>query len=108
MSKCLVPKGFHKLQALKQGSKSVNTCYQELLLLEEVNIYEKEDEETIMDRFYSGLNEKIVNKAAHVLRQIGRGRIWNCDFPISFPFLKNSKTLYINSISHLILNFSVL
>lgn len=41
----------------------MNTCYKELLsLLEEVNIYD--EEETSMDQFYNGLNEKIANMLA--------------------------------------------
>lgn len=39
-------------------SKSVEKYYEEMLLLEEVNIFE--DEEATMDRFYKGLKEKIV------------------------------------------------
>lgn len=63
MRKHFVSRGFHKLQTLKQGSKSVNTYYQKLLLLlEEVNTYE--EKETIMDRFYSGFSEKIVDMLA--------------------------------------------
>lgn len=39
-----------KLQTLKQGSKSVNNYYEEMMLfLEEVNIFK--DEEATMDRF---------------------------------------------------------